>query len=87
MTSAFFSSRQPVFSQDGKTLYFLSSRHEQKSQLWSLNLETGGEAQQITQLVVYPGEHHGGWSFANEKDAKLRELNWFGHYLVSNKQK
>jgi len=48
MTSADVSSRWPVFSKDGKKLYFLSSRGEKKSQVWSLNLEFGGEAQQVT---------------------------------------
>jgi dipeptidyl aminopeptidase/acylaminoacyl peptidase len=33
------------------------------------------------QLVVYPDEHHGGWSFANEKDAWLRRIAWYKHYL------
>jgi dipeptidyl aminopeptidase/acylaminoacyl peptidase len=27
-----------------------------------------------TELVVYPDEHHGDWSLANEKDAQLRKL-------------
>jgi len=48
MTSATASSRQPVFSQDGKTLYFISARGDQKAQMWSLNLEFGGEARQVT---------------------------------------
>lgn len=39
-----------------------------------------------TQLVVYPGEHHGGWSFANEKDAWLRRLAWYDHYLQPSQQ-
>lgn len=39
-----------------------------------------------TQLVVYPDEHHGGWSFANEKDAWLRRLAWYDHYLKSSQQ-
>lgn len=50
MTSAMHSSRQPVFSLDGKTLYFLSARDEQPSQLWTLDLETGGEAVAVTDL-------------------------------------
>ena len=37
-----------------------------------------------TQLVVYPGEHHGGWSFANEKDAWLRRLAWYDRYLKAD---
>ena len=50
LSAAGVSSWQPVFSKDGKILYFLSARDEQKSQLWSLNLENGGEAQQVTEL-------------------------------------
>ena len=50
MTAGDVSSRQPVFSKDGKTLFFLSSRYEKKSQIWSLNLELGGEAQQVTEF-------------------------------------
>jgi len=48
MTSATASSSQPVFSKDGKTLYFVSARDDQKAQVWSLNLQFGGEARQIT---------------------------------------
>lgn len=48
MTSATVSSRQPVFSKDGKTLYFISARGDKKAQVWSLNLEFGGEARQVT---------------------------------------
>jgi len=50
MTSALVSSSEPVFSRDSKTLYFLSARGEQKSQLWSLNLVAGGEGQQVTEI-------------------------------------
>lgn len=50
LTSASHSSRQPVFSLDGKTLYFLSARDEQPTQMWSLDLENGGEAVAITDL-------------------------------------
>lgn len=48
MTSAHHSSSQPVFSHDGKTLYFLSARDDKPSQLWSLNLGPGGEAVALT---------------------------------------
>ena len=34
-----------------------------------------------TQLVVYPDEHHGGWTFPNERDSMLRTLQWFDAYL------
>ena len=34
-----------------------------------------------TQLVVYPDEHHGGWTFPNERDSLMRTLNWFDAYL------
>lgn len=50
MTTAIASSSQPVFSKDGKTLYFISARGDQKAQMWSLNLELGGEAVQVTNL-------------------------------------
>lgn len=50
LTAATVSSRQPVFSKNGKTLYFLSARDEQKTQLWALNLGIGGEAQQVTEF-------------------------------------
>ncbi|MDH3788896.1 MAG: S9 family peptidase [Xanthomonadales bacterium] len=50
LTAAGVSSWSPVFSKDGRTLYFLSARDEQKTQLWSLNLVAGGEAQQVTEL-------------------------------------
>lgn len=50
LTAAAVSSWSPVFSKDGKMLYFLSTRDEEKTQLWSLNLAAGGEAQQVTEL-------------------------------------
>lgn len=50
LTAAGVSSWNPVFSKDGRTLYFLSARDEEKTQLWSLNLVAGGEAQQVTEL-------------------------------------
>jgi dipeptidyl aminopeptidase/acylaminoacyl peptidase len=34
-----------------------------------------------TQLVVYPGEHHGDWSYANEKDIWLRTQAWYDRFL------
>ena len=34
-----------------------------------------------TVLVVYPGEFHGGWSFPNERDAFLRQIDWYGRFL------
>ena len=34
-----------------------------------------------TRLVVYPDEHHGNWSFANERDAYVRMLNWYKRFL------
>jgi len=50
MTSASVSSSVPVFSKDGNTLYYLSARGEQKSQVWSLDLVAGGEGQQLTDI-------------------------------------
>jgi dipeptidyl aminopeptidase/acylaminoacyl peptidase len=34
-----------------------------------------------TQLVVYPGVHHGDWPEEYEKDRLLRIRQWFDHYL------
>ena len=50
MTAEAASSRSPKFSRDGKKLYFLSARNGGKSQIWSLDLVHGGEAQQVTSL-------------------------------------
>jgi len=35
----------------------------------------------ITQLVVYPGEHHGRWTTAHEKDFLERRLAWYDQYV------
>jgi dipeptidyl aminopeptidase/acylaminoacyl peptidase len=37
-----------------------------------------------TQLVVYPGAHHGGWPEAFEKDYLVRIVDWFDHYLMAD---
>jgi dipeptidyl aminopeptidase/acylaminoacyl peptidase len=50
MTSASVSSRAPNWSADGRFLYFLSARDGGRSQVWGLDLEHGGEAQQITEI-------------------------------------
>ena len=34
-----------------------------------------------TQLVIYEGEHHGGWSYANSVDSMLRTVDWYDRYL------
>jgi dipeptidyl aminopeptidase/acylaminoacyl peptidase len=34
-----------------------------------------------TRLVVYPGEHHGGWTSAHEKDFLERRLAWYVQYV------
>ena len=34
-----------------------------------------------TQLVVYPGMHHGGWPERFDKDYLTRIVDWFDHYL------
>ena len=36
-----------------------------------------------TQLIVYPGEFHGGFSPSHTKDLYQRYLDWFGKYLGS----
>jgi dipeptidyl aminopeptidase/acylaminoacyl peptidase len=34
-----------------------------------------------TQLVVYPGEHHGGWTMQHQKDFLERRLAWYDQYV------
>jgi dipeptidyl aminopeptidase/acylaminoacyl peptidase len=34
-----------------------------------------------TQLVVYPGEHHGGWTMPHQKDYLERRLAWYDRYV------
>ncbi len=34
-----------------------------------------------TQLVVYPGEHHGGWTMPHQKDYLERRLAWYDQYV------
>jgi len=36
-----------------------------------------------TQLVVYPGVHHGGWPESFEKDYLVRVIDWFDHFVKS----
>src|SRR5262245_12018429 len=48
ITSAGSSASDPVWSRDGKWLYFLSDRADKKSQLWKLPLTSFGEATQLT---------------------------------------
>ncbi|MFT5483798.1 MAG: dipeptidyl aminopeptidase/acylaminoacyl peptidase [Halieaceae bacterium] len=50
MSAESVSSWGPVFSRDGMHLYFLSARNEEKTQVWSLNLRVGGEAQRVTHI-------------------------------------
>ena len=50
MSADRISSWAPRFSRDGEKLYFLSARNGDRTQLWSLDLVHGGEAQQITSL-------------------------------------
>ena len=50
MSAGKVSSWSPTFSRDGQQLYFLSARNDEKTQLWSLNLVHGGEANQVTSL-------------------------------------
>jgi dipeptidyl aminopeptidase/acylaminoacyl peptidase len=40
----------PKWSKDGKWLYFLSARGEDKTQLWKLDMVHGGEAIQVTRM-------------------------------------
>jgi len=48
VTSAGSSASDPFWSRDGKWLYFLSDRADEKSQLWKLPLTSFGEATQVT---------------------------------------
>jgi dipeptidyl aminopeptidase/acylaminoacyl peptidase len=48
VTSAGSSASDPLWSHDGKWLYFLSDRADKKSQLWKLPLMSFGEATQLT---------------------------------------
>ena len=34
-----------------------------------------------TRLVVYPGEHHGGWTMPHQKDFLERRLDWYDQYV------
>ena len=34
-----------------------------------------------TRLVVYPGEHHGGWTMPHQKDFLKRRLAWYDRYV------
>jgi len=34
-----------------------------------------------TRLVVYPGEHHGGWTMPHQKDFLERRLAWYDQYV------
>jgi dipeptidyl aminopeptidase/acylaminoacyl peptidase len=36
-----------------------------------------------SQLVVYPGVHHGGWPESFEKDYLTRVADWFDHYVLA----
>lgn len=50
-----------------------------------LNAELMYQAMQVrgidTELVVYPGAHHGGWPTAYENDYLSRMVDWFDRYL------
>ena len=37
-----------------------------------------------SQLVVYPGAHHGGWPESFEKDYLTRVIDWFDHYVKAD---
>lgn len=50
MTADAVSSYGPKFSRNGKNLYFLSARNDEETQIWSLDLIHGGEAQQVTEV-------------------------------------
>ena len=50
MTAKAVSSWAPTFSRDGTKLFFLSARNSGNTQIWSLDLVHGGEAQQVTSV-------------------------------------
>ncbi|MEE9230250.1 MAG: S9 family peptidase [Acidobacteriota bacterium] len=50
MTSEKLSSWSPTWGAKGRYLYFLSARHDEKSQVWALDLRHGGEARKITEI-------------------------------------
>ncbi len=50
MTSGKIGSWAPKWGRDGRVLYFLSARHGGRTQVWSLDLEHGGEARQVTEV-------------------------------------
>jgi dipeptidyl aminopeptidase/acylaminoacyl peptidase len=54
-----------------------------------LNAELFYQALQVqgidSQLVVYPGMHHGGWTEEFEKDYLERVLDWFNKYVLSER--
>ena len=53
-----------------------------------LNAELFYEALKVqgidSQLVVYPGMHHGGWTDSFEKDYLVRTVDWFDHYVKAD---
>ncbi|NQY10837.1 MAG: S9 family peptidase [Flavobacteriales bacterium] len=50
LTSKTQDSWDPVWSKDGKWLYFLSERNDDYTQLWKLNMVHGGEAIQVSKM-------------------------------------
>ncbi len=55
---------------------------------WNVPVQNSEQLYQVlrrrgisTRLVVYPGEHHGGWSCGHQKDFNERLLAWYDEYL------
>lgn len=77
------------WSRVGRAIHFLSDRDDNAPQLRKLPADSFGEATQFTsfdrgigtELVVYPGTHHGGWTEDFEKDRLRRTHEWFDKHL------
>ena len=71
---------EPAFAPDGKSIVYTVTvtsvaEDKQQSDLWRVGYD-GGEARVLTQLVVYPGEHHGLEVPSYLQDRLERLLGW-----------
>jgi dipeptidyl aminopeptidase/acylaminoacyl peptidase len=90
VTSAGSSASSPVWSRDGRWLYFLRTPtlFDGGREGWNvpvLNAELFYQSLKKrgieTQLVVYPGTHHGDWSDEFQRDLLVRMHQWFDKHL------
>jgi len=77
---------EPAFAPDGKSIVYTvtvtnAAEDKQQSDLWRVGYD-GGEARVLTQLVVYPGEHHGLEVPSYLQDRLERLLGWNVRYLM-----